>query len=280
MMDYESFKNELTERLKEFLPQNYQEWELKVSNVPKINGYMESINLMPASEELIAVPNIYVSELYSFYQNCKDINLVLERTADFFVKGMEYVQNMTSKVELENPKENVIMALVNSEENKELLAHVPNRSLLDLSIIYRLMVELPDATFNSAIITNDLADKFEFSEAELYDMAKENTPKLMPRAVEFASDDFYILTNKYRTFGAAVMLYEDVLADIADEFDNNLYVLPSSIHEVFVIPDYVKGAEDLREIVEEANATVVKKNEVLSNKIYFYEKQTGRLTIV
>ncbi len=65
------------------------------------------------------------------------------------------------------------MALVNSEENKELLAHVPNRSLLDLSIIYRIMVELPDATFNSAIITNDLADKFELSEPDLfYDMAK------------------------------------------------------------------------------------------------------------
>ena len=173
------------------------------------------------------------------------------------------------------------MALVNSEENKELLAHVPNRSLLDLSIIYRIMVvELPDATFNSAIITNDLADKFELSEPDLYDMAKEKIRQLMPRAVDFASDDFYILTNKYRTLGAAVMLYEDVLADIADEFDNNLYVLPSSIHEVFIVPDYVKGAEELREIVAEANATVVKKNEILSDKVYFYEKKSGKLSIV
>ncbi len=102
----------------------------------------------------------------------------------------------------------------------------------------------------------------------------------MPRAVDFASDDFYILTNKYRTLGAAVMLYEDVLADIADEFDNNLYVLPSSIHEVFIVPDYVKGAEELREIVAEANATVVKKNEILSDKVYFYEKKSGKLSIV
>ena len=280
MMDYESFKKELIERLKEFLPEKYREWEITVSKVPKVNGYMESVNLMPSSEDVVAVPNLYVSELYSFYQDCKDMEQVLEKTADFFVKGMEYVAGMAAKVELGNPQEKVIMALVNSEENKELLAHVPNRSLLDLSIIYRIMVELPDATFNSAIITNDLADKFELSEPDLYDMAKENTPKLMPRAVDFASDDFYILTNKYRTLGAAVMLYEDVLADIADEFDNNLYVLPSSIHEVFIVPDYVKGAEELRQIVAEANATVVKKNEILSDKVYFYEKKSGKLSIV
>ena len=280
MMDYESFKKELIERLKEFLPEKYREWEITVSKVPKVNGYMESVNLMPSSEDFVAVPNLYVSELYSFYQDCKDMEQVLEKTADFFVKGMEYVAGMAAKVELGNPQEKVIMALVNSEENKELLAHVPNRSLLDLSIIYMIMVELPDATFNSAIITNDLADKFELSEPDLYDMAKENTPKLMPRAVDFASDDFYILTNKYRTLGAAVMLYEDVLADIADEFDNNLYVLPSSIHEVFIVPDYVKGAEELRQIVAEANATVVKKNEILSDKVYFYEKKSGKLSIV
>ncbi|SCJ95753.1 Uncharacterised protein [uncultured Eubacterium sp.] len=280
MMDYESFKKELIERLKEFLPEKYQGWEISVSKVPKVNGYMESINLMPTSEEFVAVPNIYVPELFEVYQSCQDMNQVLEKTADFFVKGMEYVKDMTTKVELDNPHDKVIMALVNSEENKELLAHVPNRSLLDLSIIYRIMVELPDDAFNSAIITNDLADRFELSETELYNLAKENTPRLMPISVEYASDDFYILTNKYRTLGAAVMLYKDVLTDIADEFDNNLYVLPSSIHEVFIVPDYVKGADELREIVTEANATVVKKNEVLSNKVYFYEKQTGKLTVV
>ena len=103
-----------------------------MSKVPKVNGYMESVNLMPSSEDFVAVPNLYVSELYSFYQDCKDMEQVLEKTADFFVKGMEYVAGMAAKVELGNPQEKVIMALVNSEENKELLAHVPNRSLLDL----------------------------------------------------------------------------------------------------------------------------------------------------
>lgn len=280
MMDYESFKKELIAKFKEFLPKKYQEWEIVVSKVPKVNGYMESLNLLPTSEEFVAVPNIYITELYNFYQDCPDMDQVLKKTAEFFMKSVEYVQHIALKVKLENPKENIIMALVNSEENKELLAHVPNRSLLDLSIIYRIMVELPDTTLNSAIITNELADKFELSESKLYDIAKENTPNLMPKVVEYASEDFYILTNKYKTLGASVMLYEDVLADIANEFDNNLYIMPSSIHEIFIVPDYVKGAEELREIVTEANATVVKKNEVLSNNVYFYEKQTGRISIV
>ena len=279
-MDYESFKKELMEKIKGSLPEEYQDWVISVSKVPKVNGYLESINLTPSSEDFVAVPNLYVSELYSYYQESEDMDQLLAKTADFFVKGMEYVRGIAAKVELGNPKEKIIMVLVNSEENKELLAHVPNHSLLDLSVIYRIMVELPDSNFNSAIITNDLAEKFGLSEPELYDIARVNTPKLMPRTVDFASEDFYILTNKYRTLGAAVMLYEDVLAEIAEEFDNNLYILPSSIHEVFIVPDYVKGADELREIVGEANATVVKKNEILSNKVYFYEKRSGKLSIV
>lgn len=279
-MDYESFKKELMEKIKGSLPEEYQDWVISVSKVPKVNGYLESINLMPSSDDFVAVPNLYVSELYSYYQESEDMDQVLAKTADFFVKGMEYVRGIAAKVELGNPKEKIIMVLVNSEENKELLAQVPNHSLMDLSVIYRIMVELPDSTFNSAIITNDLAEKFGLSESELYDIARVNTPKLMPRTVDFASEDFYILTNKYRTLGAAVMLYEDVLAEIAEEFDNNLYILPSSIHEVFIVPDYVKGADELREIIAEANATVVKKNEILSDKVYFYEKKSGKLSIV
>ena len=58
-----------------------------MSKVPKVNGYMESVNLMPSSEDFVAVPNLYVSELYSFYQDCKDMEQVLEKTADFFRKG-------------------------------------------------------------------------------------------------------------------------------------------------------------------------------------------------
>lgn len=279
-MDYESFKKELMEKIKGSLPEEYQDWVISVSKVPKVNGYLESINLMPSSEDFVAVPNLYVSELYSYYQESEDMDQVLAKTADFFVKGMEYVRGIAAKVELGNPKEKIIMVLVNSEENKELLAQVPNHSLMDLSVIYRIMVELPDSTFNSAIITNDLAEKFGLSEPELYDIARINTPKLMPRTVDFASEDFYILTNKYRTLGAAVMLYDDVLTEIAEEFDNNLYILPSSIHEVFIVPDYVKGADELREIIAEANATVVKKNEILSDKVYFYEKKSGKLSIV
>ena len=279
MMDYEFFKKELVERLKEYLPAEYQDWEINVSKVAKVNGYVESVNLIP-TENFVAVPNIYASEMYSFYRDCGDMDYVLEKTADFFVKGMDYVNEMTSKMDLGNPRDKVVMVLVNSEENKELLANVPNRSLLDLSIIYRLMVELPDSTINSAIITNDLAEQFEMTEEELYNISKKNTPRLMPRALDIVSDDFYILTNIYRTQGAAVMLYEDVLADIADEFDNNLYILPSSIHEVFAVPDYVKGAEELRKLVSDANSALVKKNEILSDKVYFYEKKTGELSIV
>ncbi len=68
---------------KEFLPEKYREWEITVSKVPKVNGYMESVNLMPSSEDFVAVPNLYVSELYSFYQDCRIWNRFLRRLQIF-----------------------------------------------------------------------------------------------------------------------------------------------------------------------------------------------------
>lgn len=279
MLDYESFKKKILENFTKYLPEQYKAWEIKVSKVPKINGYLEAINLKPEKEKITAVPNLYIAELHNYYRSCGSMDQTLQKAAELFLEGMSYIKQVTSKVNLENPQENLILLLVNTEENKELLAHVPHRSFMDLSIIYRLMVELPDYSFNSAIVTDDLAKSFDLSEDQLYEIARENTPKMLPGIWEDISDDFYFLTNSFRTFGAAAMLYDGLLAKLAEILDSDLYILPSSIHEVLVLPDHIKSARELRAIVAEANTAVVKKNEVLSDKVYLYERTSGQISL-
>ena len=46
----------------------------------------------------------------------------------------------------------------------------------------------------------------------------------------------YILTNRQKLHGSACIVYENLLSDIADCLDSDLYILPSSIHEVILIP--------------------------------------------
>ena len=43
--------------------------------------------------------------------------------------------------------------------------------------------------------------------------------------------DMIVITNTLGVNGAAVILYPDMLASLAKEYDTDFYVIPSSIHE-------------------------------------------------
>ena len=48
--------------------------------------------------------------------------------------------------------------------------------------------------------------------------------------------NLYVLTNKSRINGAAGIMYEGVLKKLADKLESDMYILPSSIHEVIILP--------------------------------------------
>ena len=90
----------------------------------------------------------------------------------------------------------------------------------------------------------------------------------------------YVLTNRKRCNGAACVLYEQVLENFAKKINDNLYILPSSVHEVIMIPASFAGkASQLREMVEEINATQVEDEEVLSDSVYFFNRMTKKLEL-
>ena len=43
--------------------------------------------------------------------------------------------------------------------------------------------------------------------------------------------DFYVLTNKNKTLGAATMLYPGVMEKITEKMKAPFYIIPSSVHE-------------------------------------------------
>lgn len=91
----------------------------------------------------------------------------------------------------------------------------------------------------------------------------------------------FVLSNHTRIHGAAAMLYGHVLKEFAEEKQNNFYILPSSVHEVILVPD--SGKENpgrLRAMVEEVNQTEVDDEEQLSNSIYYYDRRKDVITLV
>ena len=91
----------------------------------------------------------------------------------------------------------------------------------------------------------------------------------------------YVLTNTVRSLGAVSILYEGVLKSCGERLGEAYYVLPSSIHEVILIPaSAVEDTKELQSIVRDINETQVRETEVLSDNIYYYSPISGQLSLV
>jgi hypothetical protein len=90
----------------------------------------------------------------------------------------------------------------------------------------------------------------------------------------------YILSNFKGINGASCLLYENVLSEFAQLIQSDFYILPSSIHEIILVPyDKAILKEALAEMVEEVNRTQVSGDEVLSDRVYFYSRKNNSLTM-
>lgn len=80
----------------------------------------------------------------------------------------------------------------------------------------------------------------------------------------------YVITNRSKNKGAASIYNKKLLADIAQKYKTNkLVVLPSSIHEMIILP-YEENMEMgvFNSMVEEINKTKVYEEEQLTNRAY------------
>lgn len=89
---------------------------------------------------------------------------------------------------------------------------------------------------------------------------------------------FYVMSNRSRHYGASVMLLDDKLQDLERKF-KSYHILPSSVHEVLIVPDTLGIDEaSLREMVVDVNQDLVSPRDRLSDNIYSY--RNGRLELV
>ena len=90
----------------------------------------------------------------------------------------------------------------------------------------------------------------------------------------------YVLTNRQRLNGAASLLYDNVVKDFAQMLQKDLFIIPSSVHEVILVPvlDELDRSE-LDEMVKTVNATDVLEVDVLSDHVYYYHRQEEKITM-
>lgn len=289
-----------------------EQYRVRINDVMKNNGVILSgITLMQGDSNIS--PTIYLNHFYEAYENGEvTLGAIVEEVIDTYEKNkVNHSVDMRFFMNYESIKDSIIFKLIHAGRNEELLKDVPHIRYLDLAIVFQCLVS--EEMFGNAtiMIHNAHLKIWDITIDEIYEDAIQNTPRLQKydiknmrdvlcemmlleemegiedadRKEEFKelpdSVPMYVLSNKTRIQGAACILYPDILKDFAAAIKSDFYVLPSSIHEVILLP--AQGDEDrgaLTRMVREVNKSQVEREEVLSDSVYYFDREKNELYVL
>ena len=198
-------------------------------------------------------------------------------------------------------KGNIKVYLANKEAIWENHQDCPKKEVegTDLLAVFRIMLFVKDVGQSSILVRNRTMAMWDIELESLYETALKNTMEQTParvislddmidygpekskrpEEVSYENGKTYILGNSGTVGGAAAMLYPGVLQTIAENSSSNLFIVPSSINEVLVISDDGKAdSQRLQYMLMEANMGMVPRKEVLSDQVYYYDREERRIS--
>lgn len=309
-MDFELFTEEMRRLLENWIGKDYQ---VQIQKIMKNNACSLTGLVIHKIGENVE-PVIYLEPYYEKFKEGDSLELLAKELFENYQKhGTEQISDDFIKrlIVWVQAKDMVLYKIINTEKNKDLLEKMPYREYLDLSIVYYMYLGQNDSGQYTVPISNDHMKLWGVTEEDLYQVARENTPLIFPGVIktmedvlseiikdhfgDVINDDivnevfldqpaapiFYVCTNYQGVNGAVCMLYEGILAEFAEKYGCDMVILPSSIHEVLLIPD--KGETDygeMREMVTSINESEVSDEDVLSNRVYRYSLLKGEIELV
>lgn len=271
-----------------------EEADVKIQKAKKNNGVTYCGLYIKETEESVA-PSIYLEEFYERYMKGENMDEIIEQIRKEYKWAMERAQVYQLNVEdYAQMKDWIIYRLVNYKKNKELLQDAPFIRLYDLAITFRWIAHTDDVGISSALITNQELLFWGISIHELLLVAQKNTQRIFPpyivnldrllaQAGEIPKDfagpkEMFVMTNQQQINGATVLVYEGVLKEFAETIQDDLYILPSSIHELILVPatDFPEP-ERMLEMVKEANEQIVAPIDILSDSVYYYNRKKNQM---
>ena len=294
---------EFTEKMREEVSkQSGREFEL--NPVVKNNGavYVGMITV----EKSHIVPTIYLEPFYNKYcsglwitQLARDFITMYNEAESQDIVGLEIIDQI-SKYEV--VKKEIYFKLINYENNVGLLKDVPHDKFMNLAKVFYIRVKSTNGLEGSITIKNEMLKNWSISKTELARVAEENTLNIKPvikkiteildriydkeelAEIENAEEKLYVMTNAEQHFGAATMCNMIALKEFADKVGADLCILPSSLHEVLLTPIFYNTPVEMYEKIFtnkarvcSVNSEAVERTEILSNNVYVYRRETGKI---
>ena len=296
-MDYESFKQEMTEDIKQKLyERGIDNVEVNFHNVEKTNQSYESMTVVQGGSNIGV--NFNIESAFEAYEHTGDYVGVLAESTLVIMNGLENmpVIDASELVNYETMKEKLSIEVISAEANVELLTKVPHENMEDMAVVYRFVLESNEDGRASILVTNDMIDRMGVTHEQLRIDALENAPEIRPAVIqgmnevmremmgpevfemmgipEQTEEMMYVASVPDKNAGAGVLAYQEFMDQAAERLGGDFYILPSSIHEILLVPDNGEQmADDLRDMVVQVNVTEVRPDEKLSDNVYHYDSK-------
>lgn len=294
MMSIREYANKVTERMTSIMGND--EIIITSRTITKDNGIqLQGITIKKIDADV--APTFYIDDLF---KTNVDIDAVAQRLLKEYKEktGGNFAHVGEDFTNWDKMKRKIIMRVVNTERNKEMLADMPHIEKKDLSIIFVAVIQVNNEGMATAKIHNAHMKKWGVSVDTLLKVAQDNTKTICPPLVQSLDDmirsmmrkdgipeempdmmpssPLSIITNKNKMYGAVYMFNADVLG----KFETDLYILPSSVHEVLVIPTFFTDNPNvLKGMVEQVNKEEVSPEDYLSDSVYKYTHSLGTITL-
>lgn len=192
---------------------------------------------------------------------------------------------------------NIIPCPIKRAGNEKLLQESAHVDFLDLAFVFRVMLPENEGSY---LLKTEAVKIYGCNVLEIFDIAKENMMKKQKTKIipmeniiasmlgeEMENEDeipkteceMAVMTNQDKMYGANGFLRKDLLKKYSERIGKDLYILPSSVHELLVVPKFAVNAEELRRMVQEVNENEVADEEILSYNVYEYSRKNNEITV-
>lgn len=287
-------------------------YKVRVVNVIKNNGLSLWGLCIRCGESNIA-PTIYLNDYYMAYEEGREFNDIIYDILEVYKKSNKNMPSIKKDFDWESIKGNIIIKLINYDMNKQMLNEVPHKNIFsDLAVTFHILVGSEKDGIQTIKVTNEFIKGFSVTLDELYSLALNNTKNWFPAILrnmnevianmmksemgedadfedfydtllsEKSNNAMYVLSNTTGINGAVALLYSDIIKEFADTMNTDLYILPSSIHEVIIVLEYGidYSIKALKEMVASVNEEQVPLDDILSNNVYQYKRSIGEIIML
>ena len=293
-MEYEKFKEQFVEDLKERLEAGGEKFSVDLNAVQKMNQNYEAVTVKP--EDAIIGVNLNMTEIYERYDRGMSYDTLVREVAEKADRALHDRPdfNLEALQDYDQMKEKLSMEVVSAERNADLLEKVPHKDMEDMAVVYRFVLDSDSEGRGSILVTNQLMDNYGITAEQLHEDALKYAPVMRPAVIQtmaetllemmgpeakdmipvLPDDPLFVATVPDKIQGAGVLAYQDFMEQAAERVGGDFFILPSSIHEILLVRD--DGTFDinhLEDMVKQVNETEVAPEDLLTDSVYHYDSK-------